>query len=224
MATSLDLQEQEQLEDLKAFWKQYGNLITWLLILVFGALAAWNGWNLWQRNQADKASELYAQLERAAQAGDATLTGKAFSDLRDRYPRTVQAQQGGLLAAKVQFDKGQADAARATLGWLADNAQQDEYKTVARLRLAALLAEQQQYDAALKQLDGATAPEFAGLVADRRGDILAAQGKKDEAKAAYQSAYKTLADTVEYRRLVEAKLTALGAAPAASAAAAKGAQ
>lgn len=218
MATSLDLQEQEQLEDLKAFWKQYGNLITWLLILVFGALAAWNGWNLWQRNQAEKASELYAQLERAAQGGDAALTGKAFSDLRDRYPRTVQAQQGGLLAAKVQFDKGQADAARATLSWLADNAQQDEYKTVARLRLAALLAEQQQYDPALKQLDGATAPEFAGLVADRRGDILAAQGKKDEAKAAYQLAYKTLADTVEYRRLVEAKLTALGAAPAASAA------
>jgi predicted negative regulator of RcsB-dependent stress response len=225
MATSLDLQEQEQLEDLKAFWKQYGNLITWLLILVFGALAAWNGWNLYQRKQAEKAAELYEQLERAAQGGDATLVGKAFSDLRDRFPRTVQAQQGGLVAAKVQFDKGQADAARSSLAWLADNAQQDEYKTVARLRLAALLAEQQQYDAALKQLDGATAPEFAGLVADRRGDILMAQGKKDEAKAAYQASFKALDDTVEYRRLVEAKLTALGGAPAASAAAAaKGAQ
>jgi predicted negative regulator of RcsB-dependent stress response len=137
----------------------------------------------------------------------------------------VQAQQGGLMAAKVQFDKGQADAARGTLAWLADNASQDEYKTVARLRLAALLAEQQQYDAALKQLDGATAPEFAGLVADRRGDVLLAQGKKNEAKAAYQSAFKALDETVEYRRLVETKLTALGAAPAASAAtAAKGAQ
>jgi predicted negative regulator of RcsB-dependent stress response len=225
MATSLDLQEQEQLEDLKAFWKQYGNLIVWLLILVFGALAAWNGWNLYQRTQAEKAAELYEQLERAAQGGDATLVGKAFSDLRDRYPRTVQAQQAGLMAAKVQFDKGQADAARSSLGWVADNAQQDEYKTVARLRLAALLAEQQQYDAALKQLEGATAPEFAGLVADRRGDILQAQGKKDEAKAAYQAAFKSLDDTVEYRRLVEAKLTALGAAPAASAAAGgKGAQ
>lgn len=219
MATSLDLQEQEQLEDLKAFWKQYGNLIVWLLIIVFGALAAWNGWNLYQRKQAEKAAELYEQLDRAAQGGDATLVGKAFSDLRDRFPRTVQAQQGGLLAAKVQFDKGQADAARTSLAWVADNAQQDEYKTVARLRLAALLAEQQQYDAALKQLDGATAPEFAGLVADRRGDILLAQNKKDEAKAAYQTAFKSLDETVEYRRLVEAKLTALGAAPAASAAA-----
>ena len=219
MATSLDLQEQEQLEDLKAFWKQYGNLIVWLLIIVFGALAAWNGWNLYQRKQAEKAAELYEQLDRAAQGGDAALVGKAFSDLRERFPRTVQAQQGGLLAAKVQFDKGQADAARASLGWVADNAQQDEYKTVARLRLAALLAEQQQYDAALKQLDGATAPEFAGLVADRRGDILLAQNKKDDAKAAYQTAFKSLDETVEYRRLVEAKLTALGAAPAASAAA-----
>jgi predicted negative regulator of RcsB-dependent stress response len=225
MATSLDLQEQEQLEDLKAFWKQYGNLITWLLILVFGALAAWNGWNLWQRNQAEKAGAMYEQLEQAAQGGDAALTGKAFADLRDRYPRTVQAQQGALLAARVQFDKGQADAARATLGWLAENANQDEYKTVARLRLAALLMQQQQYDAALKQLEGATVPEFAGLVADRRGDVLMAQGKKAEAKAAYQAAWKAMDETVEYRRLVEAKLTALGAAPAASAAAtAKGAQ
>ena len=95
---------------------------------------------------------------------------------------------------------------------------------MARLRLAALLTEQQQHDAALKQLDGATVPEFAGLVADRRGDVLMAQGKKAEAKAAYQAAWKAMDETVEYRRLVEAKLTALGAAPAASAAgAAKGA-
>jgi predicted negative regulator of RcsB-dependent stress response len=68
MATHLDLEEQEQVERLKHFWRQYGNLITWTLILVLGAFAAWNGWNYWQRDQGLKASALYDELERAAQA------------------------------------------------------------------------------------------------------------------------------------------------------------
>lgn len=219
MATQLDLQEQEQLDALKAFWKQYGNLITWLLILLLGAYAAWNGWNWWQRDQALKASAMYDALDQAAQAGDADKSARVFADLKERFPRTAYAQQAGLAAAKVQFDKGQLDAAKASLTWVADNAAEDEYRTIARLRLAALLAEAKQYDEALKQLDAAKASGFEALVADRRGDVLSAAGKKAEALAAYQAAWKTMDEKVEYRRLVEAKLTALGAAPAASGAA-----
>ena len=55
MASPLDLQEQEQVDALKAFWKQYGNLITWTLTLVLAGFAAWNGWNWWQREQGVKA-------------------------------------------------------------------------------------------------------------------------------------------------------------------------
>ncbi len=215
MATHLDLEEQEQLDQLKAFWQQYGNLITWVLILVLGAFAAWNGWNWWQRDQGVKAGAMYDELDRAAQAGDADLAARIFADLKDRYGRTAYAQQGGLLAARVQFDKGQADAARASLTWVADNASEDEYKTVARLRLAGVLLDEKKYDEALKQLDGAGAKEFEALVADRRGDVLAAQGKRDDAKAAYQKAWQAMDAKVEYRRLIEAKLTALGAPPPA---------
>ncbi|MED5619238.1 YfgM family protein [Ideonella sp. BN130291] len=213
MATQLDLQEQEQLDELKAFWKQYGNLITWVLILVLGAFAAWNGWNWYQREQAGKASAMFDELERAAQAGDAEKAGKVFSDLKARYPRTAFAEQGGLLAAKVQYEKGQADGAKATLAWVADNATENEYKTIARLRLAGVLLDQKQYDEALKQLASASGKEFEALVADRRGDVLLAQGKKDDAKAAYQAAWKAMDEKLEYRRLVDAKLTALGAPP-----------
>lgn len=219
MATSLDLQEQEQLDELKAFWKKYGNLITWLLIAVLAAYAAWNGWNWYQRDQGQKAGAMYDELERAAQAGDADKVGRVFGDLRQRFPGTAHAAHGGLLAARLQFEKGQADAAKASLAWVADAARPEELRTVARLRLAGLLLDAKQHDEALKQLDGADAAEFAALVADRRGDVLAAQGKPAEARAAYESAYKTMPETVEYRRLVEAKLTALGAAPAASGAA-----
>jgi predicted negative regulator of RcsB-dependent stress response len=223
MATQLDLQEQEQLDTLKAFWKQYGNLITWVLIVALGAFAAWNGWNWWQRDQSLKASAMYDALEQAAQAGDAERSGRVFADLKERYPGTAFAQQGGLAAAKVQFEKGQADAAKASLQWVADNAVETEYRTIARLRLAALLAAAKQYDEALKQLDGATAAGFEALVADRRGDVLAAAGKKDEARAAYQAAWKAMDDKIDYRRLIDAKLTALGAAPEAPASAASGA-
>jgi len=215
MATHLDLEEQEQLAQLKHFWAQYGNLITWVLVIALGGFAAFNGWNLWQRDQSVKASAMYDELERAATAGDADKATRVFDDLRDRYSRTAFAQQGGLLAAKVQFEKGQLDKARASLSWVAENAAEAEYKTLARLRLAGLLLDQKQYDEALKQLDAATAKDFEALVADRRGDVLVAQGKKDEAKAAYLKAWQAMEPNVEYRRLIEAKLTALGAAPPA---------
>ena len=217
MATHLDLEEQEQLDQLKAFWKQYGNLITWGLTLVLAGFAAWNGWNWWQRDQAVKAGAMFDELEKAAIAGEASKAAGIFKDLRERYPRTAVAQQGGLLAAKVQFEKGQADEAAASLGWVAGNAKEAEYQTVARLRLAGLLADQKKFDEALKQLDGATAKEFEALVADRRGDILLAQGKTEEAKTAFRKAWDTMDPKVEYRRLIDAKLTSLGAAPPAEA-------
>ena len=223
MATNLDLQEQEQLDALKAFWKRYGNLVTWLLVAVMAAFAGWNGWNWWQRDQAMKSGAMYDELERAAQAGDAAKTARIFADLKERFPRTAFAQQGALATAKLQFDKGELDAARDTLAWVADKAIEDEIRTVARLRLAALQAEAKQFDAALKTLDAATAPTFEALVADRRGDVLAAQGKPELARAAYQTAWAAMSDKVDYQRLVEAKLTAMGAAPAPAASAASGA-
>jgi predicted negative regulator of RcsB-dependent stress response len=223
MATNLDLQEQEQLDALKAFWNKHGNLITWTLVLVLGAFAAWNGWNWYQREQAAKAGVLYEELDRAAIAEDGEKAGRVFADLKERYGRTAWAQQGGLLAARAQAAKGQTDAAIASLQWVADNGPDDEIKTIARLRLAAMQAEAKQHDAALKTLEGVKGEAFEALAADRRGDILLAQGKRDEARAAYERAYAAMSDKLDYRRLVEAKLIALGggaaAAPASSASA-----
>lgn len=215
MATNLDLQEQEQLDQLKAFWSRYGNLITWTLTLVLAGFAAWNGWNWWQAKQALQASAMFDELDRAVQAGDADKAAKVFADMKDKYAGTTYTQQGGLLTAKLQADKGKADDAQATLGWVADKAGDDEYRALAHLRLAGLLLDKKAYDEALKQLDAVSSAPFAGLVEDRRGDILAAQGKKSEAIKAYQAAWKAMDTQLEYRRVVDAKLTALGAAPEA---------
>ena len=98
MATQLNLEEQEQLDQIKHFWTKYGNLITWVAILGFGALAAWNGWQWWQRDQAVKASAMFNELDRAVQASDAERSARIFGDLKERYPRTVFAGQGGGVA------------------------------------------------------------------------------------------------------------------------------
>ena len=219
MANALDLQEQEQLDDLKAFWKQYGNLITWVITACLLAFAGWNAWGWYQRDQASKASAMFDELDKAVVAGDADKAGRVFGDLKERFGGTAYAQQGGLLAARIQYEKGQADGAKASLSWVADNASEDEYRSIARLRLAGVLLDAKQFDAAIKALDGVPAKEFSALVADRRGDVLLAQGKKDEARGAYQAAYKAMSDKLDYRRLIEAKLTALGAAPAPAVAA-----
>ena len=221
MANTLDLQEQEQLDEFKAFWKQWGNLITWLITACLLAYAGWNGWGWYQRDQAAKASTMFDQLDQAALAGDADRAGRVFNDMKDRFARTALTQQAGLMAARLQYEQGKPDAAKASLGWVAEHAVEDEYRAIARLRLAGVLLDAKDYDAALKTLDGAQSKPFAGLVADRRGDVLLAQGKPDEARGAYQAAYQALGDKIDYRRLIEAKLAALAAAPSTDKGAAK---
>lgn len=220
MARQLDLEEQEQLDQLRHFWKQYGNAITWFLIAVLGGFAAWNGWQYWQRDQGAKASGMYIGLVEAAQANDVARAGKVFDELKDRYGGTAFAEQGGLLAAKVQAEQGKPSEAELSLRWVMEHAKEDEYRSVARLRLAALLLDRKQVDEALKLVSADDFPApFVPLAADRRGDLLLLQGKTDEAVKAYQTAYAGLAEDQSLKRLVEAKLASLGAAPAAAAAA-----
>lgn len=212
MATHLDLEEQEQLDAVKQFWKRHGNLISGLLVVGLLAYAGWTGWNWWQQEQATQAGAMFDELDKAAEAADTDKVAQVFGDLKARYPKTAFAHQGGLLAAKTQVAKGQTEAAQATLEWVGTHATETEYQTIARLRLAGLLLDQKEYDEALKQLDAAAAPGFEALVADRRGDVHMAQGKGEEAKAAYTQAWQAMDPKVDYRRLIEAKLAALGAA------------
>ncbi|MEI7463890.1 MAG: tetratricopeptide repeat protein [Burkholderiales bacterium] len=213
MATHLDLEEQEQLDAVKQFWKRNGNRVIWLLIATLVAYSSWTGWGWWQREQATQAGAMFDELDKAAQSADVDKVTRVFGDLKSRYPKTAFAQQGGLLAAKVQAEKGQVDAAQVTLNWVGANATENEYQTIARLRLAGLLLDGKKYDEALQQLDAATAAGFEPLVSDRRGDVLMAQGKADDAKASYTKAWQAMDAKIEYRRLIEAKLAALGAAP-----------
>jgi len=213
MASHLDLEEQEQLDELKHFWKRWGDLISWLLIAVLAGYAAWMTWQYWSNKQALQSSAMYDTVERAAQAGDMAMLDRSVADIKDKFASTSYVQQAVLLAARVYQDKDRATDAKTQLNWVVDKAGDPGYQALARLRLAALLIEEKAYDQARQQLAVKAPTSFEPLFVDRLGDIDMLQGKSADAVKQYQKAWKGLEPSAEYRRLVAVKLAALGADP-----------
>ena len=213
MSSHLDLEEQEQLDELKHFWKQYGNAITWFLIVVMGAYAGWNGYQYWQKQQSVKAAALFDEVERASTSGDPAKVERAWNDMKERFPGTTYASQSALLVGKTLQQSDKVDAAAVALKWAAENASDEASAQLARLRLANLQIQQKAYEEAGKTLSKPFTPAFAGLASDILGDLYTVQNKPQDAVKAYSDAWAKLENSTEYRRLVAAKLTALGADP-----------
>lgn len=208
-----DLEEQEQLDTIKTWWKMYGNLVTAVITVLSLAVVAWQGWNWYQRNQAAEASAIYSVLEQAVATRDTQKAKNAAGELAEKFGSTPYASLGALLAAKQSFDSGDLKTAKSQLGWAVSNGQ-DEIKDLARLRLAAVLLDEMAYDEALKQLEGGHAGAFDARFLELKGDVLAAQGKRSEAKAAYKSAQaKSIAKPGPGVELLQQKLDSLGEAP-----------
>ena len=210
-----DLEEQEQIANFKAFWNRFGNLISWLLIIALGGYAAYNFWNSYQRKTASQDAALYDQLLEASQAGDNAKAQGYAKAIEDKTVKSAFAQMAALAAAKAAFAANDLKTAKAQLQWAIDNGN-DEYKSVARLRLAGVLLDEKAYDQALAALNTGILPQFAAEVDDRKGDILVAQGKLPEARAAYGAALEKMGARHPGRQLVQLKLDAIGGAPAAA--------
>ena len=213
MSSNLDLEEQEQLDELKHFWKQYGNAITWLLVVVMGSYAGWNGYQYWQTQQSTKAAALFDEVERFASVGDVAKLERSWNDMKERFPGTTYAAQSALLAGRTFQQAEKPEAALSALKWASESASNEAIAQLARLRLANLQAQNKAYDQALKTLAKPFDPAFAGLAADVQGDIHAVQNKPQDAIKAYSDAWRQLEDNPDYRRLVAAKLNALGVNP-----------
>jgi predicted negative regulator of RcsB-dependent stress response len=203
--------EQESLESVKAWWAKWGNTTTWIVLVVLVIGAGYNGWNFWQRRQAAEASVLYDHLQQAVNGNDQALVTRVATDMEDKFGGTGYAQMSALAAAKSLYMAGNTAGAKAQLQWAIDHAKDDEYKQIAKLRLALVLLDEKNYDAGLKLLADQPLDAFKGVIADRRGDLLAAQGKRDDARAAYKVALDTLPENdTSARQLVQFKLDALG--------------
>ena len=228
MAT-YDLEEQEQIAELKAWWKQYGNLVTGLITAAAIAVAAWQGWNWYQRSRSAQASAIYGVLQAALRENDGQRIRTASGELIEKFGSTAYASLGALSAAKSLHDSGDARTARLQLAWVVEHGK-DELRDIARLRLVALLIDEKAYDEALKQIEAAPGAAFQARFDDARGDILAAQGKTSEAREAYRSALARLETSdkgsagkgqssprdpqanAAYREVLQLKLEALGEA------------
>ncbi|MGF6856800.1 YfgM family protein [Paraburkholderia sp. CI3] len=203
--------EQESIESLKAWWTQWGNATTWIVLVVLLAGAGWNGWNFWQRRQAAEAAVLYDQVQQAEASGDKAQIARVAADMEDKFGRTAYAQMTALGAAKALYAAGDEAGAKAQLQWTIDHAKDDEFKQIAKLRMASLLLDDKAYDQGLALLAEPQSDAFKGVVADRRGDLLAAQGKRDDARAAYKLALDSLSNSdSSARQLIQFKLDALG--------------
>ena len=208
-----DLEEQEQIDTLKTWWKMYGNLVTSLLTAAALAVAGWQGWNWYQNNETAKAAAVFSSLEQAVEAGDGQRIKATAGELTEKFGRSGYAALGALLAARHSFDAGDLKTAKAQLGWVAGNAK-DELRDIARLRLAAVLLDEQAYDEALKTLESNPAVAFVGRFQELKGDILVAQGKSSEARSAYQAALDKLGEkpAAPAGELLQQKLDSLGEA------------
>ena len=209
---ALDLEEQEQLDALKQFWKQYGTLIITLAFLALATFAGVKGWNYYQRGQSEQASVLFGKLEEAVRKNDIAQTGSLGAEIIDKYGSTAYGPMAALLLAKTSHDNGDPAAAGTRLLLAIDKARDDETAALARLRLAGIRLDEKKYDEALALLDAKHSQAFAPLYSDLRGDVLAAQGKPAEARAAYKQALEKSLPNSNYRNVVQIKLDALGPA------------
>ncbi len=212
-----DLQEQEQMSNLKAWWERYGNLVCALAVGVAVAGLGWQGWQWYQRKQATEAAVLMDQVVQGALERDAQKVKQISGDLIARYPSTVQAAMSGLVAARFSVENKDLKSAHAQLQWVAEHSSDAGMRDIGRVRLAYVMADENQLDEALKQVQTESTAAFAPRFAEARGDILLLQNKLQEAAKAYEQALNSLkesgADTdglKPYQEMLKAKLDAVG--------------
>jgi predicted negative regulator of RcsB-dependent stress response len=213
----LDLEEQEQLDQFKAFWQKYRNLITGVLTVALFAYAAYSGYQWWRNSQALEASKLYETMVSAIAKGDKEQILRASDDLQKDFARTPYAAMSSLVAAKISADAGDNAKALDYLRWTAKNASNDGYIAIAKLRLVTQLIEQgseKDFVEADQILKEAPISGFEALWLERRGDWYLAHKKNAEAKKSYEEAWKKLSQSKEFpeeaRRLLKVKLDAVG--------------
>lgn len=205
-----DLEEQEQIDDLKAWWERYGGTVTVALVLGLLVVAGIQGWRWYAGHRAESASVLYSAVSEAVRTKETAKAKDAIAELTNRYASTGYAPRAELLYAKMLYDAGDRDGAKTQLQWVVDHASDDELKAVGRYRLAQVQVDEKQYDAALATLDAKHPPAFDGMFADLRGDALAAAGRAGDARSAYEAALGKLDPKSPYRNYVQVKHDTLG--------------
>jgi len=208
--SELDLHEQEQVDALKAWWKENSN---WVYGLVTVSLLAFAGSQFWKQHQASQAAgaaSLYGEVMKQTATGDVKRIGDAADALADRFATSPYAARAQLLAAQTSQQADDAAHAKTRLLWVIEHAGEEGVQHVARLKLAAMLLDEKKYDEALKQLATAHPSAYDSVYADLKGDVLSAMGKTEDARVAYKQALEKTEAQAAQRNLIQLKLDGLG--------------
>ncbi|MEM9603231.1 MAG: tetratricopeptide repeat protein [Pseudomonadota bacterium] len=188
--------DEQQVEALKAWWDENGTSIIVAVVVALAVVGGWRGWQAWQGKQAQLASRVYAELIETVERNDAAAAGH-FDTLRADYAGTPYATLGAFHEAKRLVEASDLGGAATALRYAVDNADDADLKAVAALRLARVLLEQGDHAAALDALPAEAPASFEALTETVRGDVLLAQNKTAEARAAYERARESSADVAD---------------------------
>jgi predicted negative regulator of RcsB-dependent stress response len=203
--------DEEQLEDIKKWWKANGRFVIIGLAIGLAIMAGTRGWNGYQERQRLSASAEYDQFESEMARGDTDALTKRASYLIDNFGRTPYATLAALELAKVQVDRGDLAAAAQRLQWAVDHAGTPELVHIARLRLARVLAAQKETAKALALVEGVDPGAFSASYDELKGDLYVASGDRDKARAAYVKAIGELGTAGVGLETLKMKLDDLGA-------------
>ena len=206
---ALDLEEQEQVDELKALWKKYGAYITRGVIAFFLLYGLFQGWGYYQTKQSLGASELYQSIVVLDEKNTKDILQKS-QKLMDDYSGTPYAGRAAILFAKASYLEGNKDKAKEKLAWASSHAKESATESIALIQLGQILVEEKKYEDALKSVNNVANEGYLGLSNDLKGDILNAMGKKEEAKKAYQEALKRFGPKDPYAKFTQEKLESLG--------------
>ena len=206
---ALDLEEQEQVDELKVLWKKYGSYITRGVIAFFVLYGLFQGWGYYQTKQSLGASEAYQSIVVLDEKNTKDILQKS-QKLMDDYSGTPYAGRAAILFAKASYLEGNKDKAKEKLDWAASHAKESATESIALIQLGQILVEEKKYEDALKRVNEVDNEGYLGLSNDLKGDILNAMGKKEEAKKAYQEALKRFGPKDPYAKFTQEKLESLG--------------
>lgn len=207
---AFDLEEQEQLDQLKAWWKRWSNYVVYGIAALLIAVAGYQYWQNHTAKQAAEAASHYDSMNKALDGGDMQSARQQGALLIDQYGKTPYAARAAMLLASINMQNKDAKSAKAQLEWVIANTKEAALRDVSRLRLAGLLLDEKDYEGALKQLNAAHTDAYGARFDDLKGDVYLAQGKTAEARAAYSAAYARLDESNPLYGVVEMKLDSLG--------------
>lgn len=206
---ALDLEEQEQLDEFKAWWDAYGKLTINLVVLCIAAYAAWQGYQYFQNKKAFEASDLY-QAMMMIEPDQTDLVAVEANKLMENYTATPYAGRAAVYLAKSKYLSDKKGESKTHLQWAIEQAEESAVQSIASIQLATLLLSEKDYAGAEKALLTATDAGYIGIKESLLGDIYLAQGKKSEAKASYEQALINLDAQGRLSLFAKQKLDALG--------------